>query len=113
LNISEVAFMKNRFSIGELFEVLETEIHLLMEKANGDENIGKIKAISLMLEDRFDALYRQIKWKNKIQEKPEILKSRTEICMCGQPWVYEDSFFGRAFGRCGNEYCFMNVKRGA
>lgn len=48
--------MKNRPSIGELFEVLETEIHLMIEKTNGNENIGKIKAVSLMLEERVDVL---------------------------------------------------------
>lgn len=105
--------MKNRPSIGELFKVLETEIHLMTEKTNSNENIGKIKAVSLMLEERVDVLYRQLKWKNKKHEKLEVVESRTESCMCGQPWVYEDTFFGRALGRCKDEYCFMNVKRQA
>lgn len=105
--------MKNRPSIGELFKVLETEIHLLTEKADGDENIGNIKALSLLLEDRVNELYRQTTWRKKTKEKPEIMESKTETCMCGQPWVYEDTFFGRSFGRCWDEYCFMNVKRKA
>lgn len=105
--------MNKRPSIEELFEVLETEIHLITEKTNGNENIGKIKAISLMLEDRVDALYRQLKWKNKTQERPEIVESRTETCMCGQPWVYEEGGLCATFGRCRDEYCLMNVKRQA
>ncbi|NVM54530.1 MAG: hypothetical protein HWN66_12570 [Candidatus Helarchaeota archaeon] len=102
--------MKNRLSIGEIFDILKTEIDLLMEKIYGNENIGKIKAVSLLLEERVKKLYKQVKWKNKEQEKPEIMESKTEICMCGQPCVYEDTFFGRTLGRCSDEYCFMNVK---
>ncbi|NVM53157.1 MAG: hypothetical protein HWN66_05600 [Candidatus Helarchaeota archaeon] len=102
--------MKNRLSIGEIFDVLETEINLLMEENDGGEHTGKIKSISLLLEDRVKELYGLANWR-KAQEKPEISESRKETCMCGQPWVYEDSFFGRVFGRCEEEYCFMNVKR--
>ncbi|HEB35209.1 MAG TPA: hypothetical protein ENI18_05145 [Candidatus Aminicenantes bacterium] len=103
--------MKNRLSIGELFEVLETEIDLLTDKTDGDENIGKIKAVSLMLEERVDELYRQTKCKKKKQEKPEIMESGTETCVCGQPWVYEDTAICQVIGRCRDEYCFVNVKR--
>ena len=77
-----------------------------MEKTDGNEHTG-----SLLLEERANELYKQIKWRNKKQEKAEILKSKTETCMCGQLWVYEDPFFARAFSRCSDEYCFMNMKR--
>lgn len=63
-----------------------------------------------MLEDRVNALYRQIKWKSNKQEQPETLESETETCMCGQPWIYEDAGFCTTIGRCRDEYCFMNVK---
>ena len=105
--------MKNMPSIGELFDILETEIHILAEKTDSNENIGNIKAVSLLLEERVDVLYRQLKWKNKPQEKPEITESRTESCMCGQPWVYEDAGLCTAIGRCKDEYCFVNSKRQA
>lgn len=75
--------MKNKPSIGELLEALEIEIGLMKEGNNGNENIGKIKALSLMLEERVDALYRQLKWKRKPQEKSEILESGNETCVCG------------------------------
>ena len=107
----KVALMKNRLNIGELFDILEAEINLLMEKTDDNEHTGKIKALSLILEDRVNELYRRATWRRKFEKKPEITESRIEICMCGQPWVYEDTFFGRAFGRCSDEYCFMNVKR--
>lgn len=105
--------MNNSPSIRELFDVLEMEIQFLADKTDGNENIGKIKALSLLLEDRVDALYKELKWKNKAQEKPETLKSRTETCMCSQPWVYENAGLCATFGRCRDEYCFMNVKREA
>ncbi|MFB0562946.1 MAG: hypothetical protein ACETWM_17245 [Candidatus Lokiarchaeia archaeon] len=113
LKISKVVLMKNRLSIGEIFDILKTEIDLSMEQADGNEHTGKIKAISLLLEERVKEIYRRANWRRKLQEKPEIAESRTETCMCGQQWVYEDTFFGRAFGRCSDEYCFMNVKRQA
>jgi len=67
----------------------------------------------MMVEERVNELYRKLKWKNNKQEKPEIMESRTETCMCGQPWVYEDAGLCTAIGRCKDEYCFMNVKRQA
>ena len=91
--------MKYRPNLRELFDILGTEINLLAEKTDGYEHVGKIKAISLMIEDRVNELYKQMKLKNKTQEKPESLESRTETCVCGQAWVYEDTFYGRAFGR--------------
>ena len=105
--------MKNRLSIGEIFDILETEIDLSMEQADGNEHTVKIKAISLALEERISELYRRANSRRKAEKKPEIVESRKETCMCGQPWVYEDTFFGRAFGRCSDEYCCMNVKRQA
>lgn len=105
--------MKNKPGIEELLEVLHTEIHLLAERTEDNENIGNIKALSLLLEERIDSLYRQVKWRRKTQEKPETLESKNETCTCGQPWGYEDTYFGRAFGRCKDEYCFMNAKRRA
>ena len=105
--------MKNRLSIGEIFDILETEINLLMEKTDGNENIGKIKAVPLILEERVKELYRRANSRRRAEEIPEIAESRTEACISGQPWVYEDTFFGRAFGRCSDHYCFMNMKRQA
>jgi len=85
----------------------------MKERNNGGENIGKIKALSLMLEERVDALYRQLKWKRKPQEKQEILESGNETCVCGQSWVYEEAGLCATIGRCRDEYCFVNVKREA
>lgn len=113
MKILEVVIMKNKPGIEELLEVLQTEIHLLAERSDGDENIGNIKALSLLLEDRVNSLYRQAKWRKKTQEKLEIMESRTETCMCGQPWVYEEAGLCTTIGRCRDEYCFMNVKRQA
>jgi len=84
-----------------------------MEKTDGNEHIGKIKALSLLLEDRVKELYRQSNFKRRAVGKLEVVERRTETCMCGQPWIYEDTLFSRVFGRCSDEYCFMNVKRRA
>jgi len=105
--------MKNKPSIGELFEALEVEIGLMKEGNNGNENIGKIKVLSLMLEERVNALYRQLKWKRKSQEKSEILESGNETCVCGQSWVYEEAGLCETIGLCRDEYCIVNVKREA
>jgi len=84
-----------------------------MEQTSGNEHTEKIKALSSILEEKVKELYRQANSRRRAEEKPEIVESRIETCMCGQPWVYEGTFFGRAFGRCSDEYCFMNVKRQA
>jgi len=84
-----------------------------MEKTDGNENIGKIKALSLMLEDRIKELYGRANYRRMAEDKPEIAESRIETCICGQPWAYDDAFFGRAFSRCSDKYCFMNMKRQA
>ena len=102
--------MKNRFSVVELFDILEAETTLLIEKNDSNENIKNIKAVSLLLEDRFRELYRRGNSNRRIEKKPEIVESRTETCICGQPWVYEDTYFGRVFGRCRDERCFINAK---
>ena len=102
--------MKNRLSVGELFNILEAEITLLMDKNEGNESMRKLKAVSLLLEERFRELYRWANSNRRREKKPEIAESRTETCMCGQPWVYEDTYFGRVFGRCKDEYCFINAK---
>ncbi|MFB0562937.1 MAG: hypothetical protein ACETWM_17200 [Candidatus Lokiarchaeia archaeon] len=85
----------------------------MMEKTEDNEHTGKIKAVSLLLEERVKELYRRANFRRSAEEKSEILESKTKTCMCGQPWVYEDTFFGRIFGKCSDEYCFMNVKRQA
>jgi len=103
--------MKNRLSIGKMFDILETEIGLLIEKTDDNEHTGKIKAVSLLLEEKVKELHRRANSRRSAEEKPEIAESRTDTCMCGKPWVYEDTFVCRAFGRCSDEYCFMNVKR--
>ena len=55
----EVVFMRNRLSVGELFDILEAEIILLMDENDSNEHIGKIKAASLLLEERFREFYRR------------------------------------------------------
>ena len=102
--------MKNRLSVGELFDILEAEITLLMDKNDSNEHISKIKAVSLLLDDRFRELYRRANSNRRKENKPEIVESRTETCICGLPWVYEDTFYGRVFGRCRDDYCFINAK---
>ena len=102
--------MKKRLSVGELFDIMEAETTLLIEKTEGNENIKNIKAVSLLLEERVKQLSRRANSNRRIEKKPEIVESRTETCVCGQPWVYEDTFFGRVFGRCRDEYCFINAK---
>ena len=105
--------MKNRLRFGEIFDILETEINLLMKETKGNEHSGKIKALSLILEDRVKELYRWANSRRKAEKKQEIAESKTATCMCGQQWIYENSFFGREFGRCLDEYCFMDMKRQA
>jgi len=102
--------MKYRPGIMELLDSLETELDLLNERKYADENIGKIKALSLALEERLDELYRRMKRKNKKYENPEIFESRTETCVCGKPWIYENAGLCQVFGRCRDEYCFINIK---
>ena len=79
--------MKNSLIIGEIFDILDTEINLLMDKTSENEHTGKIKSISLLLEEKIKELYRQANSRSEFEKKPEIAESRKETCICGQPWI--------------------------
>lgn len=102
--------MRNKPRIPDIFDALEIEVRLLAEKTKEDEHSARIRGLSLLLEDRVDSLYRQLKFERWKNIKPVAVESKTEKCICGLPWVYEDTVFGRVFGRCKDENCFINAK---